>query len=207
MAGIGGYIVYRYKRVKYAKRTHHTSYPARLGVELLNEIPKPSDGEGWEIRFEEWLQEHRAMMEESIADATSGMSPEEVEAADVIESDDRQELWFLNCKNEPLPGGDYQWVWEMDLDNLCFLLNGHPVHRLDYMPTKEFFLNDNVEEFFKYAYVHKIIPRPSEEDPKTLRNYSLFCAGTAPLHEILGVKETLSHTETLRLRWVEILVG
>ncbi|KAF9259287.1 hypothetical protein L218DRAFT_670216 [Marasmius fiardii PR-910] len=216
--GTGGYIVYRYKRVKYAKRTHHDSYPQGLGVELLSKIPKPSDGKGWKIRFEEWLQKHCAMMEESIADATWGMSPEEVEAADIIESDDENESWFFNGKSELRPKIGYRWIWEVDLDNLCFLVNGHPLHRLDYLPTEEVFLSDysqdeyaflrsNTEELSKHAYVHKIILRPSEEDPATLQNYSLFCTRTEPLHEILGVQETLSHTETLRLHWVKILAG
>ncbi|KAF9259292.1 hypothetical protein L218DRAFT_990118 [Marasmius fiardii PR-910] len=216
--GTGGYIVYRYKRVKYAKCSRHDSYPEYLGVKLLCKIPKPSDGEGWQARFEEWLQEHRAMMEKSIADATCGMSPEEVEAVDIIESDDKNERWFFNADHEPLRDPFFPWVWEMDLDNLCFLVNGHPLHRLDYLPTEEVFLSDysedeyaflrsNTEELSKHAYVHKIILRPSEEDPATLHNYSLFCAGTVLLHEILGVKETLSHAEILRLRWVEILVG
>ncbi|KAF9259293.1 hypothetical protein L218DRAFT_963734 [Marasmius fiardii PR-910] len=108
-----GLVVYRYKRVKYAKRSHHDSYPGGLGVKLLNEIPKPSDGEGWQARFEEWLQKHRAMMEKSIADATWGMSPEEVEAADIVESDDKNELWFFNANHEPLRDGLHEWVWEM----------------------------------------------------------------------------------------------
>ncbi|KAF9259282.1 hypothetical protein L218DRAFT_963719 [Marasmius fiardii PR-910] len=122
----GGFIVYRYKGVKYAKRSHHDSYPEYLGVNLLCKIPKPSDGEGWQARFEEWLQKHRAMMEESIADATWGMSPEEVEAADIITCDPEDELWFFYGKHKPLHNSIDEWIWEMDLDNLCFLLNGRP---------------------------------------------------------------------------------
>ncbi|KAF9262097.1 hypothetical protein L218DRAFT_960719 [Marasmius fiardii PR-910] len=214
--GTRGLIVYRYKRVKCAKFNRSDSYPEGLGVELLNKIPKPSDGEGWQVRFQEWLEEHRAMMEKFIADATKDMSPEELEAANVIECDGH-ELYF-NCKSEPLNDMWIEWMWEMDLDNLCFMVNGHPLHRLDYLPTEEVFLSDysedeydflrsNDEELSKHAYIHKIILRPSEEDPATLQNYSLFCAGTAPLHEIIGAREPLTHTETLRLRWVEILVG
>ncbi|KAF9262080.1 hypothetical protein L218DRAFT_1078254 [Marasmius fiardii PR-910] len=157
------------------------------------------------------------MTEKTIADVTREMSPEKVEAADTIISEDEDESWFFNGRSEPQPNIDYKWVWEMDHDNLCFLVNGHPLHRLDYLPTEKVFLNEystehvflrnNTEELSKHAYVHKIVLRPSEEDPATLQNYSLFCAGTAPLHEIIGAREPLTHTETLRLHWVEILVG
>ncbi|KAF9259285.1 hypothetical protein L218DRAFT_963722, partial [Marasmius fiardii PR-910] len=90
----GGFIVYRYKGVKYAKRSHHDSYPEYLGVKLLCKIPKPSD---------------------------------EVEAADIITCDSEDELWFFYGKHEPLHNSIDEWIWEMDLDNLCFLLNGRPV--------------------------------------------------------------------------------
>ncbi|KAF9262072.1 hypothetical protein L218DRAFT_1078251 [Marasmius fiardii PR-910] len=212
--GTGGYTVYRYKRVKYAIRSDYDSYPEGLGVQVLSKIPKPSDGKRWKIRFEKWLDEHRAMMEKIIVGVTRGMSPEQVEAIRVRARDEsEQELYFFNGKKEPLDMWAACYVWEMDLDNLCFWVNGFPLYRLDYLPTKKVFLNDCLAEktFLtsntKHAYVHKIIPRPSEEDPATLHNYSLSCAGTAPLYEILGVKETLSRTETLRLRWVEVLVG
>ncbi|KAF9262102.1 hypothetical protein L218DRAFT_960769 [Marasmius fiardii PR-910] len=142
------------------------------------------------------------MMENFIADVTKDMSPEELEAANSIQCDEYG--IYFDCKSKPplinIYHDDVAWIWEMDLDPFEVFLN-------DYSPTKNDFLRSNTEELSKHAYVHKIVPRPSEEDPATLQNHSLFCTGMAPLHEILGVEETLSHTETLRLHWVEILVG
>ncbi|KAF9260330.1 hypothetical protein L218DRAFT_1002808 [Marasmius fiardii PR-910] len=204
--GTRGLIVYRYRRVKYASYNHHDSYLEGLGVDLVNEIPKPSDGEGWQDRFEKWLEKNRDVMEKAIADVTKHMSPEEVEAANVIQLSGRQTFYF-NCKSEPQNDLFIEWIYEIDLDNLCFLVNNRPWYQLDNLPSEQVFLEGTDEEQSKHRYVHKIIPCPSEEDSSTLQNYSLSCTGSAPSHEILGVDETLSGVEQFRLRWVEVLVG
>ncbi|KAF9262092.1 hypothetical protein L218DRAFT_457897 [Marasmius fiardii PR-910] len=90
------------------------------------------------------------------------------------------------------------------ISTICvFLVKGNPLYRLDYLPTKEVLNgNDKDEKLSKHAYVHKIIPRPSVEDPATLQNYSLFCSGTALLHAILGIKETLANGNTPSNSWL-----
>ncbi|KAF9262038.1 hypothetical protein L218DRAFT_1078226 [Marasmius fiardii PR-910] len=142
------------------------------------------------------LERHRAMMEKNIADMIWDISPEEAEAADVAKCT-KYECYFFGCR--PRLDVNYKWIWEMDLDNLCFLVNGRPeVFLFDCLPMEGYLNSDYAAELrvSKYAYVHRIFPRPSEEDPAALHNYSLFCAGTAPLHKILGVKETLTYGNT-----------
>ncbi|KAL0565678.1 hypothetical protein V5O48_016338 [Marasmius crinis-equi] len=204
--GTRGYIVYRYKRVRYYLYNHCDSYPDGLGADLVEDIPKPSDGEGWQCRFEEWLEENRRFMERMISEATKDMSPDEVENL-YVEYRSREGLDF---NGELRTDSFIKWIYEIDLDNLCFLVNSRPRHRLDYMPPAYVFAygpDASDEPIDVYDYVHKLIPYPSEEDPVALQNYSESCTGTVALHELLIIDECLSHIEQLRLRWVEFLIA
>ncbi|KAL0064819.1 hypothetical protein AAF712_008216 [Marasmius tenuissimus] len=188
--GTRGLIVYRYKRVPRIIYNHWDSYPEGLGLQLLREIPKPSDGEGWQSRFNEWLAENRRMVEESIAK----MSPEALE-----ESKDQEPS---SCVF------GVEWIYEMDLDNLCFLVNGFPDFALDNLPPASIWSQYETDiNASDHEYVHKTIPYPSEEDLTTLEKYTQTCTGTVQRHELLGHEDLLTHSEQLRVRWVEMMVG
>ncbi|KAL0566874.1 hypothetical protein V5O48_015126 [Marasmius crinis-equi] len=213
--GTRGYVVHRYKRVRLNRYNHYDSYPSGLGLDLLKKIPKPSDGEGWQADFEKWLAKKRRKVEGMISEATKGLSPEQMDKLNVVDVDD----YSLYFKGEPLNDDMIEWVYEMDLDNLCFLIDSCPVFKLDCMPDEDEFLDKigfnnygyrsfSPDETSEHRYVHNIIPYPSEEDPDTLQKYSQSCTSTASVHEILDIRtENLPITHQLRVRWVELMVS
>ncbi|KAK1220549.1 hypothetical protein PQX77_016689 [Marasmius sp. AFHP31] len=231
-----GYKVYRYRNIKVRHFVHSDAYPKGLGIELLATIPKPSDGEGWEARFQAWLAEERRSMEDFVADMIQDYSPEDLERPCTI-SCDKNDNVVIHIQSDPYDDFFISYIYEIDLDNLCFLIDSFPVSyraslkkwplfltdsskvfKLDYMPPEEIFLekigyNNYGHRSYadsdpsEYRYVHKIVPYPKTQDQVVLRNYSESCTGTYAYHDLLGVNELQSVVVRTRVRWVEMIVG
>ncbi|KAL0064820.1 hypothetical protein AAF712_008217 [Marasmius tenuissimus] len=173
--GTRGLIIYCYKRTRHAVHSFGAC-PSDLGVNLFRPIPKPSDGEGWQSRFEAWLAEERQVSHEVLIDATHGKSLEIADAGRICHG---QTLHFDSHPSESF--GDIEYTYETDLDNLCYLFCGIPYHALDNLPPIWLCFPQYPEadaEESEYLYVHKIIPYPSEGDPATLDKYFQTCTGT-----------------------------
>ncbi|KAL0566389.1 hypothetical protein V5O48_015625 [Marasmius crinis-equi] len=125
--GTRGLRIYRYKNVKVAYYVSSDAYPSGVGLDLANSIPKPSDGVGWEERFQEWLNAQRLRVEQQIAEL---LPPEQLRKTGAamyeVENDDGSFPPIFYIRRDP-PVDVIEWTYEIDLDNLCFLVNSRPI--------------------------------------------------------------------------------
>ncbi|KAL0574170.1 hypothetical protein V5O48_007779 [Marasmius crinis-equi] len=211
-----GLEIYRYRNVKVAYFAGSSAYPSWLGLKIVRSIPRPCDGEGWEERFQEWLETERQRVEDLIQrlppDAFDGDGPLELEVdCDDPQYECRTINYFVRC--DYLSDSVINQIYEVDLDNVCFTYQNYPVYNLDNIPSDDIFLaelkagNETWGYYPEHGYVHKIVPYPSEEDPAILQEYDQSCKGTLTACEVLGVSENQSNVQELRTRWAEFLVG
>ncbi|CCL98865.1 uncharacterized protein FIBRA_00872 [Fibroporia radiculosa] len=161
--GTRGYKMYRHKKRYIRYYNQYDSYSEGLGLDLLETIPKDP------AEFQTWLTNTRASLDTQLEDWES------------LDERERSSSATYSISTV-LPWNDLhiQWVYEMNLDHLVFLINNAPMYRLDNMPPYDIFveaisfdsfgnsaLNEHTPE--EYRYVWSTPPPPVAD--ATLRDY------------------------------------
>ncbi|KAF4565665.1 hypothetical protein EYR40_002265 [Pleurotus pulmonarius] len=159
--------------------------------------------------YRDWLDRMREEYERFLND------PDAAAADDIQVSDSRRCTDLL-----------IEYAYEIDLDDEVFWVNGMPMFRLDCMPTTQMFLAVlNLDDFghcvtnvnmpTKHAYQIVMPPEPSSEDLASYESLQLLTPPSASpstpictdVYELLGVSETPSPPDLVRIRLYEIIVG
>ena len=196
--GTRGYKVYRYKGRYFLILNRFDSDPAVFGIEnLLPEIPH--DGVSKE-KFEEWVEATRKYLDAKFEE----LDPD---------SDDEEEFVTDQVPDYAF----YTWIYEIDLDNLVFLVNHVPIFRLDNMPPEEVFLKCISYDHFGHRASHELTPvqfrynwhaPPPSPSPESLFAYKscLNRSSTISIHDLLGTPMALSSIERARKAFVGPLI-
>ncbi|CAE6445566.1 unnamed protein product [Rhizoctonia solani] len=169
-----GRFAYRYKRKYYRRYLADDAYPSGYGQCFADAIPRdPSI-------LKEWVANRINILE------NTKISCEEVVHPDLSEADSSSDLndgalGYELCKDADctLLGGDIEYTYVIDLDNLVFTLNGSAHLKLDNMPPSEpgleaFF--DDDEEIIEVPrqYLSTVVdlwPAPSFDVEERQRQY------------------------------------
>lgn len=112
---------------------------------------------------------------------------------------------------------DVSWIYGIDLDHNVFRVNGIPFYSLECLPEPEDFPKHVVNDFYdnlacapecppKYKYKRPAAPVVDDSDLKTYG--SLVCTGPdASLSGLLGINDTLSTNEQVRVSLLEMMIG
>lgn len=195
--GTRGCYFYRYRNLYFVYFRHYDSYPEGLGVEMLQCLRLPHA-----------ITEKQQELEE-ILDELDGQSlPQELDGDDSLMIFDQRSNSF---------GLDVEWIYGIDLDRNVFLVNGIPFYSLECLPEPEDFPEDVVNDFYdnlacapdcppEYKYKKPAAPVVDDSDLKTYR--SLACTGSdAALSDLLGINDTLSTNEQVRVSVLEVMIG
>ncbi|CAE6536857.1 unnamed protein product [Rhizoctonia solani] len=130
--GTSGYFAYRYKRNYYRRYLSCDAYPAGHGQRFADAIPRDPSILG------EWIANRIQILE------NAKISHDEVVHPDLPEADcssdlDDGALGYELCKDADwtFVGGDIEYTYVIDLDNLVFTVNGRAHLKLDNMPPSE----------------------------------------------------------------------
>ncbi|KDQ25161.1 hypothetical protein PLEOSDRAFT_1084820 [Pleurotus ostreatus PC15] len=186
--------VYRCRGKFSTAYNHSDSYPDGLGRTMVNSIPHDPSV------YKTWLEEMR----------TEYDSPD---------SDGRE-----TRETRPLPDLFLEYVYEVDLDDEVFWLNGVPLFRLDCMPTAAGFIKalgrDHyghyvTKESMPAKHAYQIAPpttqTPNDEDVASYTSFLKHPSAASPvdtdIHELLGVSEDPSPVERIRIGLYEVIIG
>ncbi|KAG2745241.1 hypothetical protein P692DRAFT_2080257 [Suillus brevipes Sb2] len=195
--GTRGCYFYRYRNLYFVYFRHYDSYPEGLGVEMLQCLRLPHA-----------ITEKQQELEE-ILDELDGQSlPQELDGDDSLMIFDQRSNSF---------GLDVEWIYGIDLDRNVFLVNGIPFYSLECFPEPEDFPEDVVNDLYdnlacapecppEYKYKKPAAPVIDDSDLKTYR--SLACTGPdAALSDLLGINDTLSTNEQVRVSVLEMMIA
>ena len=195
--GTRGYKVYRYKGRYLIRLNRFDSDPPVFGREVvLRNIPR---GGVSKEKFEEWVKATQEYLDAKFEQLDSNTEEDEF----VIDQ----------IQNYP----SYTWIYEIDLDNLAFLVNYIPMFRLDNMPPDDVFLkyissdhfgNDALHELTPIQYRCNLHAPPPSPPLESLIAYK-SCpnrSSTSSIHELLGTRMALSSIERARTAFVGPLI-
>jgi hypothetical protein len=204
MEGGRGSRVYRHKDDYYVKSSiSDSSDPCGLGLEILNEIPRNVS----KAEFDEWVRKtreyHDVYGQRDFAGEVYGMDPFSCYMAwDQPEND-----LFI----------DFNWMYEIDLDNLVFHVDSQPLFRLDNMPPDSIFLKSISFDHFGHRAVHEHTPTqyryhwrvpPPSPLPESLVAYNRHNnrSSTSSIHDLLNIPVAPSSIDRVCTAFVEVLV-
>ncbi|KDQ19330.1 hypothetical protein BOTBODRAFT_184381 [Botryobasidium botryosum FD-172 SS1] len=202
--GTPGLKVYRHRARYFIHHNQYDSYPEEFGINILSEIPLDDE-------FEEWLAFMREQLDREL---------ELWEASGHLCEKDQAGLcsWIMEDQPKCWDWGA-EWVYELDLDRLVFLIDAHPMFRLDRMPPKDIFVQGigfdhygaractpTVPEEYRYDWM----AAPIFVEDSVLDEYRSYARGptaVVPIRELLEITEGLSHAETVWTRLLEFTIG
>jgi hypothetical protein len=140
--GTRGYKVYRYKARYFFRLNRFDSEPAVFGREVvLRKIPRAGVSKE---KFEEWVRSTREYVDAKFEKLDSDFYKDE----------------YVTDQMPDYPS--FMWIYEIDLDNLVFLVNHVPIFRLDNMPPEEVFVKcisyDHFGGKFGHRASHELTP-------------------------------------------------
>jgi hypothetical protein len=196
--GTRGNKVYRHKGRYYVYYNHSDSYPNGFGLQVLHEIPRNVSKE----EFEEWVRKTR---EHVYAQRDSQV---------LNDPDDSS-----NYVSDKEPEADYyiEWIYGIDLDNLVFHVDNHPLFRLDNMPPDDIFVKSISFDHFGHRALYEHTPSQFRYDwrapppiptPESLLAYHSchIRSSTSSVHDLLDVPVAPSSIERVRTTFMELLV-
>ncbi|KAG9227119.1 hypothetical protein CCMSSC00406_0009651 [Pleurotus cornucopiae] len=195
--------VYRHRGKFFAIYNPRDSYPAGLGVEMVESIPRdPST-------YATWLEETRAKYDR-LGDETSERPGTESDDLQIHETRPTTDLFV-------------EYVYEIDLDDEVFWMNAMPMFRLDRMPSPEVFLEVRGRDSYGQYVPKASMPAehacqiatpsqaPSEEDLSSYTSFLKHAPAPSPLAAdvcaLLGVSEEPSAGEHVRIALYEVITG
>lgn len=194
--GTRGCYFYRYRNLYFVYYRNSDSYPEGLGVEMLQCLRLPHA-----------ITEKQQELEE-ILDELDGQSlPQEFDGDSLMIFDQRSNSFGLGV----------EWIYGIDLDRNVFLVNWVPFYSLECFPEPEDFPEDVVNDLYdnlacapecppEYKYKKPAAPVIDDSDLKTYR--SLACTGPdAALSDLLGINDTLSTNEQVRVSVLEMMIA
>ncbi|KII85703.1 hypothetical protein PLICRDRAFT_45054 [Plicaturopsis crispa FD-325 SS-3] len=193
--GTRGYRSYRHKGRYFVSYNHCDSYPSGLGVQVLASIPK-----GNREVFNAWLERMRTQLD-----------------ADYEELKGTDDVKYFVSDDQPVNDLFIEWIYEIDLDRLVFLVDTEPVFRLDHMPPEDVFLRCIGFDHYghrapvrttpaKYRY-DWTAPAPRVDDV-ALEAYVANKEKEVSAATLLEVADgALSDGEQLHVQLLEVLVG
>ncbi|KAF4591322.1 hypothetical protein EYR40_009925 [Pleurotus pulmonarius] len=201
--GTRGLRVYRRRGKFFAFYNHSDSYPAGLGVEMVESIPRdPSE-------YAAWLEKTRAEYDRLLEGKSELSGEDKSNSLEIHETRPTTDLFV-------------EYVYEIDLDDEVFWMNAMPMFRLDRMPSPEVFLEVRGRDSYGH-YVPKPsmpaehacqIPAPSQTpSAEDLSAYTSFLKHpsaspvAADVCTLLGVSEELSPSERIRIALYEVMAG
>ncbi|KDQ19327.1 hypothetical protein BOTBODRAFT_184378 [Botryobasidium botryosum FD-172 SS1] len=199
--GTHGLKVYRHNAIYFFHYSQMDSYPDWLGVRILAEIPQDDE-------FEEWLPLMRKQLDRECEIWEAKGRPSEYEN-------------FVDAVTEDRPDGPYydaDFVYEIDLDELVFRVDGRPMFWLDCLPPKDVFLQGISFDNYGDRACALSVPEeyrcdgglaPCVVEDSVVEEYRSYAAegSVVPIHELLGVPESLSPVETVWTRLLEVMIG
>ena len=196
--GTRGNKVYRHKGRYYVYYNHSDSYPNGFGLEVLHELPRNVSKE----EFEEWLEKTREYV---YAQRDSQVLNDPGDSSNYV-SDERPENDLY-----------IEWIYEIDLDNLVFHVDGQPLFRLDNMPSDSVFMKCISFDHFGHRAFHEHTPvefrydwhaPPPTPSPESLAAYNSchIRSSTSSVHDLLDIPAASSSIEHLRTTFMGLLV-
>ncbi|KAJ3851226.1 hypothetical protein EV368DRAFT_83744 [Lentinula lateritia] len=191
--GTRGFHVYRYKGFYYVFFNQYDSYPEGLGVQVANEIPSdPTEFESYVASTQKYLL--RLFSESKEKD--DGSDPE-------IRKTPPQNDIFI------------EWMYEIDLDNYIFHVDGEPLFDIRNMPRIEDFTSYigtnsygcrsftvNTPEEHRYK-LPPPLPIATEVDD-IYKGLHSTCTAT---HEVLHLPPGLRGIEQIRFKFMQVFIA
>ncbi|KAF5352254.1 hypothetical protein D9757_012515 [Collybiopsis confluens] len=187
--GIPGIIIYRYHGFFFSRNIVYDPEPSGVNIEV-DELPWPGDARGFECyvkhqtqHLQEYLDDYKNHGCDSGYDCIAKRPP-----------------WNF----------DGEKMYEIDLDNNVFYVDGEPKFNLKFMPKgKRFVSLAALDEFrsrlpevpSKYCYMLPVPPSPS---PKTLELYREIVVSVSSTDQVLDISSNMTATERLRTKWMEV---
>ncbi|KII85707.1 hypothetical protein PLICRDRAFT_45062 [Plicaturopsis crispa FD-325 SS-3] len=191
--GTRGFKSYRHKGRYFVRYNHFDSYPSGLGVQVLATIPT-----GDPQAFQAWLERTRAQLD-----------------TDYKELEGTEDGEYFVRDKQPVNDLFIEWIYEIDLDRLVFLVDTEPVFRLDNMPPEDVFLR--CIGFDHYGHRASIEDTPEEYcydwtapaplvDDAALEAYATHKKSEVSAAKLLSVGSP-SDGELVNTQLLEVLVG
>jgi hypothetical protein len=194
--GTRGYKVYRHKGVYFVTYFHCDAYLDGLGIESLYAIPIDPQ------KFPLWLQKVRSRLDQELEDWEAKGRP----TSDRISAEQpRNDLWI-------------EYIYELDLDRLVFHVDSLPLFRLDNMPRNSDFIAYTARDHYGHRAFTKdtpqehryswAVPAPDVSGDQ-IANYLEQSNPTLvqPVNQVLSFSEMTNTRETLRRRFMEVVMG
>jgi hypothetical protein len=136
--GCRGYKIYRHRAHYYIYFNQYDSYPDDLGLKVLHEIPRKVSKE----EFKEWLRKTREYVYAQ-RDSIALSDP-------------------ANYVSDDAPVNDLfiEWIYEIDLDNLIFLVNSQPFFSLVQHATRQHIHEIHFIRSFRPSCIVRTYTRP-----------------------------------------------
>jgi hypothetical protein len=199
--GTRGYHAFRYRNFYFAYYHHYDGYPRGLGIHILSCFRHwPDSINTLRQKLQGILHDLREFFYDQYGSVDEGMG--------------------TISRERPRYGVvDAEWIYEIDLDNEIFHVNGIPCFDLKCLPNDEAFLKFVDESTNHYDNVscppecppeHKYkCPAPSAVTDSMLATYqSLVCTGThVALSDLLTVSDIMTPNEHVRVSLLETMIG
>ncbi|KAI0274483.1 hypothetical protein BGY98DRAFT_69519 [Russula aff. rugulosa BPL654] len=169
-----------------------------FGLQVLHEIPRNVSKE----EFEEWVRKTR---EHVYAQRDSQVLNDPDDSSNYV-SDKEPEIDYY-----------IEWIYGIDLDNLVFHVDNHPLFRLDNMPPDDIFVESISFDHFGHRALYEHTPSQFRYDwrapppiptPESLLAYHSchIRSSTSSVHDLLDVPVAPSSIERVRTTFMELLV-
>ena len=195
--GTPGYLVYRSRGRYIVCLNRYDSYPHSFGLVVLYKIPRAGVSKE---KFEKWVKSTREYFDAKSEQLNSDINEDEYVT-------DRAPGLTLDVL-----------IFEINLDDLVFLINYIPIFRLDNMPPSEVFVKSISYDHFGHIAPHEHTPvqfrynlpapPPPPPPPESLIAYKSCTnrSSTSSIHELLGTPMALSSIERARTALVGPLI-
>ncbi|TFY82438.1 hypothetical protein EWM64_g1575 [Hericium alpestre] len=117
---------------------------------------------------------------------------------DYLDDDDDEEFTngLMITRSLPYIPSDFEYVYELDLDNLTFLVGGFPLFNMSCMPPEDRFARLIGHDHYSHLACAPTTPEQ-------------YRGGREPvdIHKLIHTRPTPTHLENVRLRMLETLIG
>ncbi|KAF5352258.1 hypothetical protein D9757_012511 [Collybiopsis confluens] len=194
--GTRGFFIYRYKGFYFVRYNYSDSYPDGLGVEAASEIPSDP------AQFEAYVKGLKQELQKLLGCLKKGGEDEEVDSY-IIQTDAPKNDLFI------------EWMYEIDLDNYVFHVDGEPMFDLKRMPYGDEFVSYIGSDKYgrrcpesttpaHHRYKLPVLPPPS---PDVLELYQNSTTLVESVHQVLDVQAKMPPVERLRAEMVQTYIG